>query len=441
MGPDAGELRYRFELDEALTRLHTEICFPSELPEAIVPLNSRSRPFLLEDSASHPVTERGIDTRAASPGSCVRFAIDLEAIEREGGREARRVGGALIAAPYLWLWTPTPRPPSATARFVLPSGMTAAIPWPRVEGTDTFEMTPSLYTFKGQVAWGTFDIEPVAVDGGTLGVITLGRYEHLTRDDIHAWLHHAAEAVADLYDGFPQPYTQVFILPSAGSDVVFGRVTRGGGATVNLLTGRRARPEDLARDWIAVHEMIHLGFPILKREAAWLYEGIATYYGPVLRARAGLLSESQAWARLDNGFNRGRRIHTGRSLRDESANMHRSGTYWRVYWSGAAVAFLADVALRSQGQGRSLDDEIQALRRCCLQRRSGKQWEAEELLEELGPDSALRALTAQHLDSDVFPPPEPAYEHLGLDLTLFSRVQLVDAPGNAIRDAIMRSSR
>ena len=63
-----------------------------------------------------------------------------------------------------------------------------------------------------------------------------------------------------------------------------------------------------------------------------------------LMARGGFYSERRAWQKLHEGFGRGRRASPDAS--PNQASGRRSGLM-KVYWSGAAVALLADVALRT----------------------------------------------------------------------------------------------
>ena len=44
-----------------------------------------------------------------------------------------------------------------------------------------------------------------------------------------------------------------------------------------------------------MHELYHLGFPSFQGEGKWLDEGLATYYEPMIRARAGLRTETSLW--------------------------------------------------------------------------------------------------------------------------------------------------
>jgi predicted metalloprotease with PDZ domain len=167
-------------------------------------------------------------------------------------------------------------------------------------------------------------------------------------------------------------------------------------------------------------------------------EGLTTYYTTLSRARAGFLTREQAWDELLDGFERGKRTGTGRTLRDESAAMHQSGAYWRVYWAGAALALLADVELRRAGSRDGLDGPVRAIASCCAS--SDELWDSERLAHEL--DRAARVpvmqrLAAKHLDEQHFPDLEATTEFLGVH-ALGSAIELdPKAAGAQIRDAIV----
>ena len=40
---------------------------------------------------------------------------------------------------------------------------------------------------------------------------------------------------------------------------------------------RTASENDLRRDWVMVHEMVHLALPDMPERYAWLSEGLAVY--------------------------------------------------------------------------------------------------------------------------------------------------------------------
>jgi hypothetical protein len=142
-------------------------------------------------------------------------------------------------------------------------------------------------------------------------------------------------------------------------------VTRGGGPQVTLLLGERARVDDVIDDWVAVHELSHLLHPLVGLDEAWFGEGLATFHQVVLRARAGLIDEDDAWAALRDGFERGQaaaeRGPWTLPLREGSARMRAEGRWVQTYWGGAAIVFALDVGLRRCGGG-SIDDVVAAVR-------------------------------------------------------------------------------
>lgn len=160
-----------------------------------------------------------------------------------------------------------------------------------------------------------------------------------------------------------------------------------------------------------------------------------------MRARTGLISVALAWNRLHAGFKRGARgTLSGRSLAEVSESMMRDRAFMRVYWSGAAVALLADVELRKRSDGRqSLDTALQALHACCLP--ADRSWSARDLmqkLDQLTETSIFMDLYKKHVNSDEFPDLKMAYAELGLKPVSNTRVDFDPKASNAaIRSAIM----
>src|SRR5690606_7083549 len=123
----------------------------------------------------------------------------------------------------------------------------------------------------------------------------------------HRWIAKAAAAVGAFWGGFPVDRTLLAIVPTAGHPgVEHGKVVAAGGASVALLLGTEADENALRRDWILVHELFHLGVPSFIGEGKWFDEGLATYYEPIIRARAGWIDERTAWQELANGLPLGR---------------------------------------------------------------------------------------------------------------------------------------
>ena len=125
----------------------------------------------------------------------------------------------------------------------------------------------------------------------------------------------------------------------------------------------------------------------------------------------------------------------GLTLVQASHQMRVTGEYIRVYWAGAALALLADVAYRRQG------DSLDAAHERAWDARD-RMLRADELVARLdGRDGgAFAALAERWGGSTEFPELDEAYAYLGLRRE-GARIVLVEgAPGAAVRDAIMNAS-
>jgi predicted metalloprotease with PDZ domain len=139
------------------------------------------------------------------------------------------------------------------------------------------------------------------------------------------------------------------------------------------------------------------------------------------------MSPQSAWNRLHAGFERGiRGTQRGRSLAEVSETMMRDRSFMRVYWSGAALALLADVELRLlSGGAQSLDTALSALHECCLP--GDRSWTARELmmkLDQLTDTTVFSGLYRKHIDSVDFPDLAAVYAELGLQPMSATRLHL-----------------
>lgn len=368
----AAPWRYEVRLSPDLARLHVRACFDAPAP-TLAPGVAEGRPLL----AGPPPT--------VGPDGCATYAVDLGAVPRGPSRAAAclRTDDAVLLSPDYWLWRPDPLPDGAEATLALdvPAGLAAAVPWPRAGSL--WRLDETAFRWATASAFGRFEPDRLSVAGGVLTVAALDRPAGVTRDGLRAWLGTAARAVATLYGQLPAPAITVFTKQGPGADAVgFAMARRGGGAMVLAALGRGATDADLPGEWVAIHELLHLGMPWIHRDDGWLSEGLATFYQEVVRAWAGLRTGQQAWDELVDGFRRGRTVGTARTLSDESRHMAKTRAYWRVYWSGAAFALEADLRLRAATGGRqTLGDGLRHLRDCCA--RSARVWTAEQVLAAL----------------------------------------------------------
>lgn len=284
--------------------------------------------------------------------------------------------------------------------------------------------------------------DPIVVTGGQLNVSLSRQVSRAQQQKIIRWLTSAADAVTTTYGQFPLASVDVLITPTSRGDgpVPFGQVMRAGGTRVRLLANITSPIEALITDWTAVHEFSHLMLPYIDRDAAWLSEGIATYYQYLLRVRAGLIDEEEAWRGILAGIERGRKdTQDDQTLRQVSTNMSRRGGYMRVYWSGLVYALTTDVLLR-QGSGgvKSLDAGLQAFRDCCLPTQDS--WTAAEFLSQLDQLLDTQEFTAHYHDYPRrrdFPAVDTTLTDLGVSFHGGKLKFIETAPKAALRRQIM----
>ena len=111
----------------------------------------------------------------------------------------------------------------------------------------------------------------------------------------------------------------------------------------------------------------------------------------------------------------------------------------KVYWSGAAIALLADIELRERSGGaESLDTVLDQLQACCLP--AQRKWSGPRLFEKLDSFVAspvFMPLYRRYADSDGFPELAPVLDGLGVKMNADGTVTLNDdASMSAIRKAM-----
>jgi hypothetical protein len=163
-------------------------------------------------------------------------------------------------------------------------------------------------------------------------------------EQIAAWVSAVAEGNRRFWARSPAKGGLAILIPSPRGGVPFGRVLSLGGAVVTVLVGQQATTQDLYGDWVLVHEFIHLGSPLMRDTGAWLNEGIATFYEPVLRARAGWKSEDDVWREWISAMPRGMPAMTGIGLE----NAGRGG----IYWGGALFVLMAEIESLKMSGGK-----------------------------------------------------------------------------------------
>ncbi len=371
--------------------------------------------------------------------SCrVHYTLDLGALAAGCRRIdcARRVGDAVIGSASTWILMPEPAGDAAVHVDVRGDASRFATGLRRDPrggySFSAYELREASYS-----AFGSFRRSAVPVPGATLQAVLLGAPLAMGDAAATSWVKDAAGCVANLYGRFPVDAT-VFVVPVQGAEeVVFGRVMSLSGASVALLFGSQTRAASEHDDWVVVHELSHLGTASFMGEGHWLEEGLATYYEPILRERAGWMTERQLWEHFVSQMPRG----VPRS--DEPADIEQRDDIDSTYWGGALFAFLADVRIRSATRGtRSLDDAMRA----ALGRLGDSTHEARlaDFLrtgdEATGTD-ALGSLDASFATHGQPPDLEETWRSLGVEPEADGTVVLHDdAPLAAVRRGIALGS-
>jgi hypothetical protein len=274
--------------------------------------------------------------------------------------------------------------------------------------------------------------------GGRIDVKLLGPPMTMSDASIRTWVSDSAGAVADLFGRFPVDRATLFVVPAPDSgEVVFGKVLSLAGASVCIVVGDEMPESATHEDWVLVHELFHLGFPSFRGEGRWLGEGLATYYEPIVRARAGWLSERDLWRQFAAQMPR------GQGTRGAAAGLIHREDLDSIYWGGALFALAADVAIRSETKGRrSLDDVLrQAL---ATGGDATHVWTVADVVkfgDEVTATHVLRDLYARHAARGERIDLEGLLESLGVERRQGGIVLRDDRPGAAIRRAIAQSNR
>lgn len=298
----------------------------------------------------------------------VRYQIDLGELASACGDEvdcARRVGDATLSPALAWLVHPVPRTDvPVTVRVKTPDGAQFATGMRPADSSGkrfsfrSFDLDEGSFTAFGPMRRHRIDV-PGKASGqrARIDVSILGSAHYAMPDDsLGMWIEEAANVTVPLFGRFPVDESTLFVVPAKGEDeVVFGKVLSLAGASVVVVVGDQLQEAARHKDWVLVHELFHLGFPTFRGEGRWLGEGLATYYEPILRARAGWTTEAEVFRQFSRNMPRGqppRGSNAGLSARDDLDT---------IYWGGALFCLAADVRIREETRGkRSLDDVLRA---------------------------------------------------------------------------------
>jgi hypothetical protein len=363
--------RYRVHAGPEARELRVEVELPPGVPETLG-VDAFADPFLGELELAtkkgwRPLLRSGRRWRAPvcrEHGCSLRYRYRLGAAAERIDRFAYAGfrAGALMAPPSTFLLAPQEYvgPDRYSLDVSTAPGESFVTGVWRERGSAAYSALASVLFQSPYSAFGRFVRASIALPDGRIelaiapGEPALGAPLAVAKPALERALSRAAAAVTRYYGRFPVPEATVIVVPSHGAEIQ-GMQLGNGGASIVLFVGSEVDEAYLARDWVITHELLHLGFPTLEREHLWLAEGLATYQEPLVRARAGLLGESELWRGFMAGFPKG--LPT-----PADGGLDGSPRWERTYWGGALVFLMLDVELRSRSEGRlSLDSAARAI--------------------------------------------------------------------------------
>lgn len=378
---------------------------------------------------------------------CLDYTVDLARAARDERRNLNLSEDNVLVSPSKWLWRPELSAHTRIrVRFALPDHVRVAVPWPPIAGTDSeYMLGPSPESANAPALIGEFTSTQIDVPGATLRVSVPQTRPAIDNELIVKWLRATATDVTLTYGRFPNPSPQIVIMPignsrwSSDSAVPFGRVIRDGGEVIELFINPDKPIEQFLSEWTATHEFSHLMLPYVGTRHKWISEGFAQYYQNVLLARSGAYDQAMAWQKLHAGLARGRASRPELSP-NEAASRGVRGARMKVYWTGAAIALMADVRLRERSNNsESLDDVLERLQACCLP--SDRVWTGPELfakLDSLIDKPVFMPLYRRHADTLGFPDTSAAFRKLGVEVSGEKVRFRRSAPLASLRESITR---
>jgi len=443
--------RYQAIVDGDLSRLSIEARFADPIHRVSARSRDAARYIsgVRDCDTLHDVRTSGRNLVLPERGlSCLSYTVDLAQAAKDNRQNRTLAGDNVVVSPSAWLWRPEIGSTTVIeVQFQLPDGIGVSVPWHAMQNSEsTYQIRRSPESSNAPVVFGKFDQRSVAVPGATLRVSLLNSKDAMNNDAIIDWVQAAATDVSLAYGRFPNPAAQIVVFPvgnsrgRSDSAVPFGRVVRDGGETVELFVNQNRPLADYLDDWTATHEFSHLMVPFLGRKHRWISEGFAQYYQNVLLTRSGAYDDIRAWQKIYDGLERGRRSSPDLSPNRAAEDGVRK-SLMKVYWSGAAIALMADVALRDRSSGaESLDTVLDRLQACCLP--GDRAWSGEEMfrqLDSLTDYPVFADLYQRYANATGFPDTSHVFEQLGIEVR-DDRVSLQQrAPLKHIRLAIMET--
>jgi hypothetical protein len=253
----------------------------------------------------------------------------------------------------------------------------------------------------------------------------------LPKDKILDWVRASAKAVSTYYGRFPVKSLRLLFVPVDGPRVRGGTTWGYRGAAIRMMLGQTSREEDLRRDWVMVHEMVHTALPDMEERYNWLSEGLAVYVEPIARVQAGDLTAEEIWLAMMRDMPKG-------LPQAGDQGLDNTDTWGRKYWGGAMFCLMADIEIRkATGNRLGLQDAMRGV--LAAGGSHEVDWSIERILATADKAVGVNVLT--HLHNEWGRKPiAPDLDRLWRDLGLRNKDGSVEfdsaAPLAAIREAI-----
>ena len=437
--------RYDVTVDRQLSLLQVRLCFSGAAPATLTSGDRRAAGYLRNLRIDAPgANARGalrggrIRLRDMPADACITYDVPLHRVS--GSRLGKHPRDSRLLDIRSWLWRPQRIGMPVELHFNLPAGVAVAAPWTPLPGRRHGYVLPDTPAdWSGRVALGQVSKTSVTVAGTTLDISLVGRFDDRQLDDVRTWVGTSAINISRVYGDFPVANAGVLVVALGdrygSGPIPWAEVQRSGRPEAHFFINERLPLERFLSDWTPTHELAHLLHPSIDWQFKWVYEGLASYYQNVARARGGQLTPQQAWQKLYDGFQRG--------LQQSRQTWRSAGPkYMEMYWRGAAAALIADVRLRKESDNRhSLDSALAQFRQCCFA--PAVTWDGFAFfrrLDQLSDSEVFSAVFGRYARSDAFPDVMPVFKELGIRIER-GRVRLSDdSDWLALRTDLMTGS-
>lgn len=354
---DDGPWRYELTWDAARSTLRGTVSAPAGV-QLELPDDGDAMPFVFDrsdEAATTNVRRWSLDLDVA--------AAAINDVDRLAARGRGFVGGL---ASLLWLPHDAPDEATFTLRVMPPPGQTFVCAADSIDAADAAAIDANVGDdgWRGTLgdlragpacAFGEIAVRHVEAAGVRITLAEPDPRSAAATAALDAHVRDCANAVAAWYGTFPVDRLLLLVVPTRGPMVGSGAARGFGGASIRLDAPRHLGAKQYARDWVLIHEMVHLAMPSLPPAHHWLEEGSATYLEPWIQLQAGRVRAADAWTAMLSEYAQGLAEPAAGGLDDDSS-------WGRTYYGGALFCLLADLRIRERTHGaRSLRDAMRAL--------------------------------------------------------------------------------